>query len=71
MNLGDKYSSELEERVNPGQWLPVIGLCQIVYDQSKGKATIIDYETAPKFIASAVVHGTGLAGLVQLINYLV
>ncbi len=71
MNLGDKYSSELEEKVDPKQWFPVIGLAQVVYDHSKGRATIFDYDTTSKFVASAVTHGAGLAGVGQLIHYFV
>ncbi len=70
MNLGDKYSSDLEEEVDRRQWVPVIGLCQIVYDQINGKPTLFEYDN-PRFLASAVVHGAGLAGLTQLIHYLI
>lgn len=71
MNLGDKYSSDFEEKVDRRQWVPVIGLCQVVYDNFKGKPTLFDYEPTSKFVASAAVHGTGLAGLSQLIHYLI
>ncbi len=73
MNLGDNYSTESVEkveRVDSRQWIPVIGLAQVIYDHKKGNPTVIE-DNYSRFLVSAAVHGAGLAGLVQLINYLV
>ncbi len=71
MNLDQKYSTiDLEDKVNPRQWIPVVGLAQVIYDQINGKPALFDYDN-PRFLGSAVVHGAGLAGLAQLIHYFV
>lgn len=73
MNLGDNYSTELEEKVEKvdcRQWLPVVGLAQVMYDHKKGNPTVIE-DNYSRFLVSAAVHGTGLVGLVELIHYLV
>jgi len=73
MNLGDNYSTRLEEeveRVNCRQWIPIIGLAQVISDHRNGNPTVIE-DNYSRFLASAAVHGAGLAGLVELIHYLV